>query len=246
MEFYEAIDLLEEVRSVKTQTEIDHVRESNAIAEEGFEVLMQQVKNGARIRDIAISVFDEIFRNGSHFYDTSVLALWGSGGQAGPYFLLPDSDYKLKPDDMFIFSLELAGPAGYWVELSRIFCTGRPSSIGKSLSEAAVNSLENAANWLVPGRTAGDVYEALDKPIRSIGFKQGHQPGHGLGTDILESPKIREGQKNVIKENMAITLHPHVLNADSSAASYLANTYVVSSVSSQPLSKIPLDIILTQ
>ena len=63
---------------------------------------------------------------------------------------------------------------------------------------------------------AGITAEGLDKiardyiSINGYGNYFGHSLGHGVGLDVHEEPFIRRGNRNVLKENMVITIEPGI------------------------------------
>ena len=50
------------------------------------------------------------------------------------------------------------------------------------------------------------------KVLKKYGLAQyfTHSTGHGLGTEVHETPRIGKGEKTVLQENMVITVEPGV------------------------------------
>ena len=51
----------------------------------------------------------------------------GVPGGARPEFVIPSQTRAVEPDDLLLYSLEIAGPGGHWAEVSRPIMRGRPS-----------------------------------------------------------------------------------------------------------------------
>jgi Xaa-Pro aminopeptidase len=243
VELFDATEIYDEVRSIKSNLEVEYLRKSNRIAELAFEELRRTVKVGMSIREAATSVFREMLLQGANFHDNSMLALWGSSGRCDPHIVVPESDEKLKKDHVFILSVELTSSEGYWVEFARIICFSRPSALGAKLASYAISSLEKAATATTPGTTGFAIYSAITEELQRGGFHQGHAPGHGIGLDVSEGPGVKPTEKRVVKDGMVMALHPHVLDESETNACYISNTYLIKNGRASPLSKLPLDVI---
>src|SRR5438552_13032921 len=115
LEIRDATDVLQVVRSQKSSEEIAAVRESADIASAG----LAQVKECARPGVSEFEIVGEVER---------VVRARGAGStlfltSQGPYLRSP-SARKLQRGDFQMFSVELCGPSGYWVELGGMFAIG--------------------------------------------------------------------------------------------------------------------------
>ena len=88
-------------------------------------------------------------------------------------------------------SLEIAGPGGHWVEVSRAL--GTPNAEVARMLEAYEEYFEAAKTALRPGATAHDVHRAVSKGFTDRGYHLGHVTGHSIGMTMIEHPKIGEG-----------------------------------------------------
>src|ERR687891_999663 len=76
----------------------------------------------------------------------------------GPEFLLARDELL---GDFVLPSLEIAGPGGHWVEVSRAI--GRPSAEVACMLEAYEEYYEAARDALRPGATAHDAHRAVSQ-----------------------------------------------------------------------------------
>src|ERR671925_187952 len=102
----------------------------------------------------------------------------------GPEFLLA-RDEPL--GDFVLPSLEIAGPGGHWVEVSRAI--GRPSAEVRRMFEAYEEYFEAAKAAFRPGATAHDVHRAVSRGFAERGYKLGHVTGRSIGMTMIEHPK---------------------------------------------------------
>ena len=62
------------------------------------------------------------------------------------------------------------------------------------------------------GITVDEVDSAARKVLQKAGFGRyfTHSTGHGVGLEIHESPRVAEGQREVLQSGMVITIEPGV------------------------------------
>ena len=106
------------------------------------------------------------------------MVLSGTGGEANPEFKIPSETRPVEPDDLLLYSLEIAGPGGHWVEVSRPLIAGEPSDLTKQMMEAYEEYYETAQRTLVEGATAEDVHRAVgaDLPRPRLAARPRHRP----------------------------------------------------------------------
>src|SRR5580765_4550061 len=136
------------------------------------------------------------------------MVLVGDDGAALPEFKIA-GDYRIKQTDMVLPSLEVAGPGGHWVEVSRAICPGEPSDETKQMLEAYVEYYDAARSALKDGATAHDVHRAVSQGFLDRGFTLGHVTGHSIGMTMIEHPRVGEGIDVELRENMVVSMHPH-------------------------------------
>ena len=100
---------------------------------------------------------------------------------------------------MLLPSLEIAGPGGHWVEVSRAICAGEPNDETKRMMEAYAEYYDVAPGALRAGTTARDAHRAVAKGFTERGFRLGHVTGHSIGMTMIEFPKIGEADETVLE-----------------------------------------------
>jgi methionine aminopeptidase len=154
----------------------------------------------------------------------------------GAEFALARDDVTL--GDFCIPSLEIAGPGGHWVEVSRAL--GSPSAEVSRMLEAYGEYYEAAKTALRPGATAHDVHRAVSKGFTDRGYQLGHVTGHSIGMTMIEFPKIGEGVETELAESMVFSMHPHAIAADGRECLYMQDTWLVTSTGGEPLAGLEL------
>jgi Xaa-Pro aminopeptidase len=233
----EAFDL---ARAVKSEAELASVRESMRINEAGVFAVMEAWRPGVTEAELMAAAEDTFVRRGTRRL-TMDMVLTGPDGAALPEMRLPDEQRRVSEDDMLIYGLEIAGPAGHWVEFSRPMCAGEPSDESKRMMEAYREYHEICRVAMHPGATARDVHRAVSKPFTDRGWRLGHVTGHSIGMTMIEHPRIGDAFNVELREDMVCSMHPHVISADERTCLYFQDTWHVQADRAVPLSDVPVD-----
>ena len=211
-------------RAVKSEAEIESVREGVEINVAGFHAFRQAWAPGRTAAE-ALAPAEKIFVERGCGRLTMNMVL------VGAEFAIARSDTVL--EDFCIPSLEVAGPGGHWVEVSRAL--GTPSSEVKRMLEAYEEYYEVAKDALRPGATAHDVHRAVSKGFTERGYHLGHVTGHSIGMTMIEHPKIGESVDTELAPNMVFSMHPHAIAADGRECLYMQDTWLVTADGGIPL-----------
>jgi Xaa-Pro dipeptidase len=227
-------------RAVKSDFELESVRDSVRINAEGFWIFLEQFAPGKTEREI-LAHCERYFVEEGCGRLTMDMVLVGDDGAALPEFKIAGG-YRIKATDMVLPSLEIAGPGGHWVEVSRAICAGPPSDETKQMTEAYEEYYDAARSVLKDGATAHDVHRAVSKGFVNRGFKLGHVTGHSIGMTMIEFPKIGEGDETELREGMVFSMHPHAISQDGRACLYMQDTWLVTTAGGVPLADLPMKI----
>jgi Xaa-Pro aminopeptidase len=224
--FDEKFDL---ARAVKSEAELESVRDSVRINTEGFRIFLDHYRPGIS----AAEVMAECER---YFVDEGCGRLTMDMVLQGPEFLLARKDVEL--GEFVLPSLEIAGPGGHWVEVSRAI--GEPDEDSRRMLEAYGEYFEAARTTLRPGASAHDVHRAVSQGFHERGYHLGHVTGHSIGMTMIEHPKIGEGIETELAENMVFSMHPHAITPDGRGCLYMQETWLVTAGGGEPLSGLPM------
>jgi Xaa-Pro dipeptidase len=227
-------------RAVKSDFELASVRDSVRINTEGFWRFLEQFAVGKAEREI-LAPCEEWFVSEGCGRLTMDMVLVGEGGAALPEFKIAGAR-PVQATDMVLPSLEIAGPGGHWVEVSRAICPGEPSADTGRMMEAYEEYYEVAQSAMRDGATAHDVHRAVSKGFLDRGFVLGHVTGHSIGMTMIEFPKIGEGDETVLRAGMVLSMHPHAISEDGRACLYMQDTWLVTQDGGVPLAGLPMRI----
>jgi Xaa-Pro dipeptidase len=216
-------------RAVKSDEELDSVRDSVRINTEGFHVFAAEYGPGKTAAEV-LAPAEELFVAAGCGRLTMNMVL------VGAEFAIARSETML--GDFCIPSLEIAGPGGHWVEVSRAL--GTPNAEVTRMLEAYEEYFEAAKSALRPGATAHDAHRAVSKGFTDRGYHLGHVTGHSIGMTMIEHPKIGEGIETELRENMVFSMHPHVIAENGHDCLYMQDTWLVTADGGEPLAGLPM------
>jgi Xaa-Pro aminopeptidase len=218
-------------RAVKSEVEIQSVRDSVRINTDGFWTFLDAFEPGLTAAD-ALAPAERLFVERGCGRLTMNMVL------VGPEFAIARNDMVL--GDFCIPSLEIAGPGGHWVEVSRAI--GAPTAEVERMLEAYQEYFEAARKSLRPGATAHDVHRAISRGFHDRGYNLGHVTGHSIGMTMIEFPKIGEGVDTELEENMVFSMHPHAIADNGRDCLYMQDTWLVTQDGGEPLAGLPMRI----
>jgi Xaa-Pro aminopeptidase len=218
-------------RAVKSEEELESVRESVRINTDGFWAFLEAYAPGKTAAEVLAPAERLFVERGCGRLTMNMVLV-------GPEFTIARNDTIL--GDFCIPSLEVAGPGGHWVEVSRAL--GEPSAEVERMLDAYDEYYEVARGALRPGATAHDVHRAVSKGFVERGYHLGHVTGHSIGMTMIEFPKIGEGVETELEENMVFSMHPHAISDDGRECLYMQDTWLVTRDAGEPLAELPMRI----
>jgi Xaa-Pro dipeptidase len=228
-------------RAVKSEAELESVRESARINEDGFWIFLEGFEAGRTEAEI-LAPCEKFFVEQGCGRMTMDMVLVGDRGAAAPEFRIASAERRVKPGDLVLPSLEIAGPGGHWVEVSRAIAAGQPRGEAKRMLDAYEEYFEVAQEAMRPGASAHDVHRAVAAGFDRRGYGLGHVTGHSIGMTMIEHPKIGEGVETELRENMVFSMHPHAITADGTGCLYMQDTWLVTADGGRPLAELPMQI----
>jgi Xaa-Pro aminopeptidase len=218
-------------RAVKSDVEIESVRDSVRINTEGFWTFLEAFEPGKNAAEVLAPAERLFVAEGCGRLTMNMVLV-------GAEFAIARKDTILR--EFCIPSLEIAGPGGHWAEVSRAL--GTANAEVQRMFEAYEEYFDAAKLALQPGATAHDVHRAVSKGFTDRGYQLGHVTGHSIGMTMIEHPKIGEGIDTALRENMVFSMHPHVIAENGKDCLYMQDTWLVTSAGGEPLAGLPMKI----
>src|SRR5208283_3544399 len=224
-------------RAVKSEEELVEIRDSMDIIHEGFWALVDGFAIGKTEAEIMAPAVEVFFGRGAGPRMMNIV-LSGENGEAEAHFKVP-GNRRVGECDLMLYSLEITGAGGYWVEFSRALIEGEPSKRTRQMADAYPEAMEAARQLMREGVLACDVHKVVAGTFARHGFSLGHLSGHSIGTTMIEHPAIGAKSQVELKENMIFSLHPQVVDHDGKVCLYTQDTIRIGATEGEVLSYIP-------
>ena len=200
--------LVEALRAVKDESELDAVRRAAAVTSEAYARFAEETFLGRTERDLAWrmdELFHELGADGPAF-ETIVAA--GPNG-ARPHSR--PSDREVGPGETVVVDSG-ARLDGYCSDCTRTFATG---PLPERLQEAYAVCLEAQLAGLEAvrvGATGVEADAAARRVIEDAGFGEafGHGLGHGVGVDVHEAPRLARESSDTLVAGNVVTVEPGI------------------------------------
>lgn len=205
--FADATTVVQRVREVKSEAEIEKIRATCGIADTAFACVPEFVRPG---RSLA-----EVFRD----FQTALLkagADWVSyvAGGAGPGgygdVISPADDRAMRAGDLLMLDTG-AVRDGYFCDFDRNFAIGKADPATRRAYAALHTATDAALAAIRPGMTARDMHRILADAMHAEGVTPAPgRLGHGLGLSLTEWPSLTPKDGTVLREGMVLALEPGV------------------------------------
>ena len=224
-------------RAVKSDEELAEVRDAMDIIVDGFWALVAAYKPGKTEAEIMAPAVQRFFARGAGPRMMNIM-LSGTRGEAEASFKVP-GHRVVAADDLLLYSLEVTGAGGYWVEFSRPLISGQVSARTQAMADVYPHALEEARKLMRAGELASNVHRAVAQAFAKHGFALGHLSGHSIGATMLEYPAIGAKSDALLEENMIFSLHPQVVDKDGKVCLYTQDTYRIGKTEGECLADVP-------
>jgi len=217
LELRDASRLLVQSRSVKTESEVHALRNSNRIAEVGLEIFERHMKPGLTEVELSSKIEHAIVTEGvTRFRARRVVAcaFVASGpSTAEAYkYVVGNSKRKLRRGDLVMLELDVIVD-GYSSDTTRTFVVGKPSKRQRVLLEAVLDSESSAISAIEPGTSAAEVARVSIDVFRKHGLSRYlvHRLGHGIGVAVHEPiPALHVESKDTLEPGMVHSVEPGI------------------------------------
>ena len=228
-------------RAVKSDAELESVRDSVRINERGFEVFLDAYAPGKPAAEVMAAAEEWFVAEGCGRL-TMNMVLTGTDAFARPEFKIARKEEVL--GEFLLPSLEVAGPGMHWVEVSRAIASRDAllSTDTERMLDAYLEYHEAARAAMRPGTSCHDVHRLVSAGFTDRGYQLGHVTGHSIGMTMIEFPKVGEGVETELAEGMVFSMHPHAIAENGEDCLYMQDTWLVTAGGGEPLATLPMQV----
>lgn len=216
-ELVDASRVLLELRSVKSDYEVEKMKLSAKLAALSIERLLKSISEGVKESTLASVAEATVYSEGVGFEGKVKRArgfafvMSGENTSKAWYPFNISTDRKIKRNDVILLELNVCAD-GYWVDITRTWVLGKPSVEQENIYSTVLEAQEEVYRFEYNGVGASTVDEVARSLIARRGFSQffPHRLGHGIGLRIHEPPTLHPTSKDVLKNGTTHTVEPGI------------------------------------
>ncbi|SFS97785.1 M24 family metallopeptidase [Marininema halotolerans] len=211
--FIDASLLVNRVRMIKSNQEIEYMKQAGRIAERAMRIAMDTIAVGVRECDVAAAISHAQISGLAEYggdYPAIVPLLPAGEKSCTPHLTWTDRRYRV--DEVII--VELAGCyRHYHTPLARTAVIGMPDPKVRELAEVVSEGLQAVLDTIVPGVTCAEMSQAWSRVIKRWGYEKDSRLGYSVGLNYPpdwgeHTASIRAGDQTVLQPNMTFHLIP--------------------------------------
>lgn len=251
-EFVDTKDLISNMRLIKSEEEIELIRESAKWTNLAHDLLQEYTDEGLWDVEIALVASHEasiIMKKalGSDYEPmrrSSPVSV-GFRGQIGEMSAIPHSiatKRRIRKGDVVVTGA-LADVGGYSCELERTMIVGKPTPKQKRYFDIMVKAQEAAFNSFAPGAKCNKIDEVTNKVFKKAGLLHlvKHHTGHGLGLEGHEPPWLDIGNPDPLQTGMVVSCEPGIYETGFAGFRH-SDTILITEESSEIITYYPRDL----
>ncbi len=203
-------DPVAQLRRVKSDEELSHLRAAAKIADAALSELVPWIKAGMSEAEIALQLEMLIRRSDAEglAFDINVSA--GPNTALNHYSPFHHTT-AVKSGDLLLFDFG-ANVHGYRSDITRTFVVGEASDKARKIYETVLKANCLAIDAIQAGMTGIDADAVAREFIAETGFGEnfGHGLGHGIGLEVHEPPGLSPLSKDTLETGMVVTVEPGI------------------------------------
>lgn len=207
VEFYPIGELLDSMREVKDEIEVEKITRAQRIAEAGFEHMLNFIKPDMTEREVALELEFFMRKNGAEASAFDVIAVSGTASSM-PHGV--PRDVKLEKG---FLTLDFGAVVdGYLSDMTRTIVIGKADDEMKRVYNTVLEAQLAALDYVSAGKSGYDCDKVARDIIDKAGFGEcfGHGLGHGVGMYIHEAPRVSPVNKNNLNVGNIVTVEPGI------------------------------------
>lgn len=234
----ELSDAIEQMRMVKSDSEIAAIRSSVALNDRALAAALRKFKVGMKEADLASEINFQMRKLGAESTAFSTIVA------SGPHSALPHAHprpVKIERGSYLLIDMG-ACLQGYMSDMTRTYGVGDMPRKAIRIYKGVLEAQLAAIDAVRPGKTAASIHNAAVNALKGHGLDSFfiHSTGHGLGLEIHEGPRLGKADKTRLTPGMTITIEPGVY-LEGLGGVRIEDTVLVTATGVDILTKTPKD-----
>ncbi len=200
--------LINTLRSIKTENEVESIVKAQRIAEDAFNHILKFIKPGVTEKEISLELDFFMLRNGGEALSFETIAVSGKNSSM-PHGV--PSDKIIENGDFITMDFGTV-INGYHSDMTRTIAVGFATDEMKNVYNTVLKAQINCLNNIKAGITCKDGDEFARSVIRDAGYGQyfTHSTGHGVGVEIHEFPNLSPASPSTLQVGNIVTVEPGI------------------------------------
>ena len=200
--------VVEELRAIKDEDEIALIRTGGQMCDSIYAWLAEEGLAGRRERDVAWAIEQRCRELGAQ--GPSFPPIVASGANGALPHAVPGTA-EIERSTLVVLDLG-ALVDGYCSDCTRTFATGPVEAQEMDVYETVLRAQETALALVRPGQDCREVHETARRVIAEGGYGEffNHGTGHGVGLDMHEEPRFRNGFGGTLHPGNVVTVEPGI------------------------------------
>ena len=205
--FVNASKIFWSIRKIKSEIEINNIKEICSITSKVFDNFPQKINMGMSEKQIASIFKKELIDSGADYIQYLACA---SGLNGYNQIICNPTERVTKDGDILIIDTG-STLNGYFCDFDRNFGFGNISQKSLDTYNKLWDATEKTLEIIKPGISCKEIYESLSKNLflNNIKSKVGRM-GHGFGLQLTEPPSIMIDDNTILEKNMILALEPSI------------------------------------
>jgi Xaa-Pro aminopeptidase len=214
--FYDGEHLMDELRMIKEDEEVELLRKAAELTDSVMEMIIPELDSGVSQRELSLEIEmtgRELGASDISFPSTAGFMKTGTE-QVNQPFTFPvhkglEEDTSIAFDIGFVLN-------GYCSDWGRSMYFGNPEPDMKLAYEALQNSVVTTIEEIEPQVTAvSDIFPSIEAKLDAEGFGdylrarlKNRTVGHQIGVEVHENPWLKPEEKTLLMEGMVLCIEP--------------------------------------
>lgn len=200
--------LVENMRVVKDDEEVELIAAATKIADEAFEALLAGGLEGRTERELALALEHDMRLRGAEAPSFDSIVASGAHG-ALPH--ATPRDVTIEPGQLVVIDWG-AKYSGYCSDCTRTVAVGEPGPEAREVYELVLGAQQVGLDEVRAGGNGREIDQAVRDIIYGAGHEGhfGHGLGHGVGLEIHEAPTLSFRAEDTLQAGTVVTVEPGV------------------------------------
>ena len=245
-EIQDQSELITKLRVIKSKEEITYIKKAAGLADNALDEVWKYTKAGASEAKILAEMQRVVLEGGGDYPANEYII--GSGHNALLCRYQAEKRILSTQDQL---SIEWAGTyKHYHSAMFRTIPIGKPDPKHIKMHQACIEALSNCEKKLIPGNSAGDVFDIHAKTFDDLSYNKARMNacGYSLGSTFspnwMDWPMLYTGNPYIIQPGNIFFMHMILMDSENQLAMNLGETYLVTENGNERLGKKKIDLVI--